>query len=556
MISSFLISSGSEALFVNHRDIESKLDGGDVDGHEVMQANYLFISDGCLNIFEYDNTIVDEDSEFEEVEYGDKEVDEDGEFDGGEYHDEDADESLVVDDVDDIAKMDMFNLQNDDVSKLKFESLEIAYKCYCWFAKMNVLRQDRVKQHKHGPKHETRCGCGAKFWVHIDIISHRWYVTVYSFEHNHEMLKEKHCMLLATNRKLSQSDKIQIKNFGNAGIKVTQMIGAFANVVGGYDKVGFLKKDVHNQILRQRKEMSSDAKGDVRYLIYLCVKDPLMFVTHMVGADKTMQNLFWSDGESQKNYELFGDVLSFDATYNKNKYRCPFVVFTVVNHHNQTIIFATAIVSNEVEGTYVGLLEQFLVAMKVSKYRDERHGWQVSHCPSNNDFTCRCLRMESIGIPFGHIVDVMVYIDIVEFPKTLVLNRWSLFAKESVNGIYQDGSHYWDSHLVVRHVNLVNLSKEVVDLSYMDVDDYKKYIEYLTTELNRLKSKYDNEDVPENIHVIEELENILNPSCSKSKGYGPSTVGTLGKRRRTQTCGICGAAGHNRRCCATLGADG
>ncbi|XP_058747079.1 protein FAR1-RELATED SEQUENCE 5-like [Vicia villosa] len=178
------------------------------------------------------------------------------------------------------------------------------------------------------------------------------------------MLKEKRCRLLAGNRKLSKSDKMQIKNFGNAVIKVTQMIGSFANAVEGYDKVEFLKKDVHNQIARQRKEMSSDAKGVVRYLIDLRVKDPLMLVAHTVGADGTLQNLFWSDGESQKNYELFGDVLAFDATYKKNKYRCPFVVFSGVNHHNQAIIFATSIVSNEVEGTYVWLLEQFLVAMK------------------------------------------------------------------------------------------------------------------------------------------------------------------------------------------------
>ena len=40
-------------------------------------------------------------------------------------------------------------------------------------------------------------------------------------------------MLLPGNRKLSKSDKTQIKNFGNAGINVTQMIGSFANAAGG-----------------------------------------------------------------------------------------------------------------------------------------------------------------------------------------------------------------------------------------------------------------------------------------------------------------------------------
>ena len=31
---------------------------------------------------------------------------------------------------------------------------------------------------------------------------------------------------------------------------------------------------------------------------------------------------FWPEGESQLNYEFFGDVISFDATYQKNKYSC------------------------------------------------------------------------------------------------------------------------------------------------------------------------------------------------------------------------------------------
>ncbi|CAL5201495.1 unnamed protein product [Lathyrus oleraceus] len=154
------------------------------------------------------------------------------------------------------------------------------------------FRQDKVEQRMRGPKNETRCGYGAKFRVHIDIILQRWYITVFTFEHNHEMLKEKHCRLLAANRKLSKSHKIQIKNFGNAGIKVTQMIDAFANDAWGYDMVRFFKKDIHNQISRQRKETSYDAKCDVRYLIDLRVKDPLMFVAHTVGADGTMQNLF------------------------------------------------------------------------------------------------------------------------------------------------------------------------------------------------------------------------------------------------------------------------
>lgn len=147
-------------------------------------------------------------------------------------------------------------------------------------------------------------------------------------------------------------------------------------------------------------------------------------------------------------------------------------------------------------------------------------------------------------------------LDSVEIPSCLVLNRWSQFAKESISGNYLDGSHYWDSHLVARHATLVNLSKEVADLSYKDIDDYKRFLEYLTDELAKLKGKYSNEDVPDSRQVPAVLGNILNPPCSRRQGSGPSVNNIAGRCRRAQTCGICGATGHSRRACPTLDVDG
>lgn len=79
----------------------------------------------------------------------------------------------------------------------------------------------------------------------------------------------------------------------------------------------------------------------------------MMFVSYTIDECQRLQHLFWFDIESQLNYEVFGDVLSFDAMYKKNKYLCLFVVFFGVNHHNQTIVFVVDVVSSETEETYV-----------------------------------------------------------------------------------------------------------------------------------------------------------------------------------------------------------
>ncbi|WJX74512.1 hypothetical protein P8452_58158 [Trifolium repens] len=163
---------------------------------------------------------------------------------------------------------------------------------------------------------------------------------------------------------MSQADIDEIERNRTAGIRPYQVYGSMANASGGFHKVGFVKKDLYNQVGKQRKQVYSDSRGAVKYLRDLSTKDPLMYVTHSVDLERRLERLFWCDGESRMNYEIFGDVLAFDATYRKNKYNCPFVVFSGVNHHNQTIVFATGIVTRETEETYVWLLEQFLTAMK------------------------------------------------------------------------------------------------------------------------------------------------------------------------------------------------
>ena len=61
---------------------------------------------------------------------------------------------------------------------------------------------------------------------------------------------------------------------------------------------------------------------------------------------------------------MFGDAIAFDITYKKNKYECPLVVFSYVNHRNQIIMFGAGFISDETDGTYMWLLEQFLTSMK------------------------------------------------------------------------------------------------------------------------------------------------------------------------------------------------
>ncbi|KAJ1382321.1 MULE transposase domain [Sesbania bispinosa] len=81
-------------------------------------------------------------------------------------------------------------------------------------------------------------------------------------------------------------------------------------------------------------------------------------------VDEGGEENFFVDEGSQMNYEVYGVVLTFDATYKKDKYLLPLVVFFGVNNHYKSTIFAATVVGNETEKTYVWVLCQFAKAMK------------------------------------------------------------------------------------------------------------------------------------------------------------------------------------------------
>jgi len=52
-----------------------------------------------------------------------------------------------------------------------------------------------------------------------------------------------------------------------------------------------------------------------------------LYWRHKVDDKGRLSHLFWCDGGAQRDYQIFGDVVAFDATYKRNKYMCPLVVF-------------------------------------------------------------------------------------------------------------------------------------------------------------------------------------------------------------------------------------
>ncbi|XP_052116606.1 protein FAR1-RELATED SEQUENCE 5-like [Arachis duranensis] len=151
----------------------------------------------------------------------------------------------------------------------------------------------------------------------------------------------------------------------SGNLNMRQMNLSYNGVYGGTKRRskqdGSHKKDLYNHFDRSRraKIKDGDAHAALSYLISKADEDSLLQGKFTL-KDGKLDNLVSADGSSITDYQCFGDVLTFDATYQKNKYNRPLVVFSRTNHHGQTCIFGCGLLSDEKRETYVLVLNTFI----------------------------------------------------------------------------------------------------------------------------------------------------------------------------------------------------
>ncbi|XP_025679469.1 protein FAR1-RELATED SEQUENCE 5-like [Arachis hypogaea] len=342
----------------------------------------------------YDEKYPDDESYLDELQQEEELGDElDGEEIFAELTDYDYNDAYGLDSIEDLLKLDFLSIGEVEVDKFHFGTLAIAFEFYNRFAKSQGFsaRKDKnwknstdetymqrfvcfrqgyqlekwytLPNRKREPKTETRTGYEAQFLVKFVGVTGRWHVTRFSNLHNHELLEGRLSRLLPAHRSMSKAEIALMNNMRKSGISTSQVYALLASQSGGFDKLNYGPRDMYNQIAKAMREIPEDVGRALNYLEGMAANDKSLYYKEFRATVGRLLNLFWCDGLYREDYKLFGDVVAFDATYNKNKYRCPFVVFTGVNHHNQTIVFAACIVTDETDETYIWVLQQFLEAM-------------------------------------------------------------------------------------------------------------------------------------------------------------------------------------------------
>ncbi|XP_062103286.1 protein FAR1-RELATED SEQUENCE 5-like [Humulus lupulus] len=156
----------------------------------------------------------------------------------------------------------------------------------------------------------------------------------------------------------------QVMSMKRAGIKTSQIWNYMAEVHDGWENVGCIKDDLYKGICKKYSTWDDcDTSTAMGYLEAKKGPDNMFFYKYDVDKENRLKNLFWSDGTSQVDYQLFGDFLAFDSTYKTNRYEKPLVILLGSNNHDKTCVFGAALLGNETSTTYDWVLETFLECM-------------------------------------------------------------------------------------------------------------------------------------------------------------------------------------------------
>ncbi|KAG1330049.1 protein FAR1-RELATED SEQUENCE 5 [Cocos nucifera] len=129
------------------------------------------------------------------------------------------------------------------------------------------------------------------------------------------------------------------------------------------EKASIVASDAMTLLRQNAFGEGGDAQGLLDYFKRMQAENPAFFYAIQVDNNSCVTNAFWADAKARSAYSYFGDAVTFDTTYKKNKYMMPFVTFSGVNHHLQPVIFGCALLIDETEFSFIWLFETWLVAM-------------------------------------------------------------------------------------------------------------------------------------------------------------------------------------------------
>lgn len=242
-------------------------------------------------------------------------------------------------------------IQNSRRSKTSREFIDAKFACSRYgtkreYDKSQVRHRARLLNNQEPESSIGRRSCGktnCKASMHVKRRQDgKWVIHSFIREHNHELMPAQ-----AISEQTRMMYAVMARQFAE-----------YKNVVG-------LRNESKSPVNRSRNfdlEVG-DAKCLLQFFVQMQKVNSSFFYAVDVGPDLQLKNFLWVDAKSRHDYVHFSDVVSFDTTYVRNKYKIPLALFIGVNQHCQFMLLGCAVLCDGSVSTYSWIMHTWLQAM-------------------------------------------------------------------------------------------------------------------------------------------------------------------------------------------------
>ncbi|CAN6356706.1 unnamed protein product, partial [Urochloa humidicola] len=153
-----------------------------------------------------------------------------------------------------------------------------------------------------------------------------WAVSRFVSEHTHPLaISDGERRKWQSHSRLDQMSKDLVMHLRQNNVQISRVCSIVASLHGPGGYVPFSRQSMRSLCGRIAQEsIQGDVQKTIDQFSSIRERDPELIVK--VDADEMgrVMSFFWAHGSSRKNYETFGDVVTFDTTYRKNLYNLPF----------------------------------------------------------------------------------------------------------------------------------------------------------------------------------------------------------------------------------------
>ncbi|GJT74428.1 FAR1-related sequence 5-like protein [Tanacetum coccineum] len=173
------------------------------------------------------------------------------------------------------------------------------------------------KQKRNTTTHVT--GCKARIKLVLNIVTGRYKLEQFHAKHNHMLIPKEYKHFTKKQRQMTQGEKMFVVKAATNKIGATRAHNLLSSMKGGYEYVHGTTDDFKNH---QRDVNVFIGESDAQMLINK-MENRKMYVPNFTFQYKVENSelvaMFWADEVAKCNYKEFGDIVSFDATFNNNK---------------------------------------------------------------------------------------------------------------------------------------------------------------------------------------------------------------------------------------------